>query len=114
MKPDEVNYEAKADETDKLILGELDQVKASVTKAINDYRFSQAAEELYDFVWHKFADRYIEESKTRRNEAQGVLEQVLEESLRLLHPFMPYITEELWQKLPRKEGVSIMVSPWPK
>lgn len=114
MKPDDINYEANPDQTDKTILAELETVKASVNKAMVDYRFSQAAEELYDFVWHKFADRYIEESKNRRNEAQGVLEQVLEESLRLLHPFMPLITEEIWQKLPKKEGESIMVSPWPK
>ncbi len=113
-RPEYINYEAKPNETDKLILAELESVKASVNKAFTDYRFSQAAEELYDFVWHKFADRYIEESKNRRNEAQSVLEQVLEESLRLLHPFMPLITEEIWQKLPRKKGASIMVSPWPK
>lgn len=114
MKPDIINYEAKPNQADKLILDELNAVKASVNKAMVDYRFSQVAEELYDFVWHKFADRYIEESKPRRNEAQSVLEQVLEESLRLLHPFMPFITEEIWQKLAKKKGESIMVSPWPK
>lgn len=114
MKPEDINYEAKPTETDRMILDELNKVKASVNKAFVDYRFSQAAEELYDFVWHRYADIYIEKSKTRRNEAQGVLEQVLEESLRLLHPFMPLITEEIWQKLPRKQGESIMVSPWPK
>ena len=69
---------------------------------------------LYDFVWHDFADKYVEHSKTRREEAQTILEEVFEGSLKLLHPFMPYITEELWQKLPNKKGESIMVSPWPK
>lgn len=114
MKPEVVNYEAKLNEDDKLILKELEGLKANVTKAISDYRFSQASEELYDFIWHKYADKYIEATKDRRSDAQGVLEQVLEESLRLLHPFMPLLTEEIWQKLPRKDGESIMVSSWPR
>ncbi len=114
MRPENVNYEAKKTPSDQAILAELAKVKDSVTQAFDDYRFSQAAEELYDFVWHRFADKYVESTKTRRSDAQGVLEQVLEESLRLLHPFMPLITEEIWQKLPRKTGESIMLSPWPK
>lgn len=114
MKPEVVNYEAKQNADDKLILDELNKVKATVNKSITDYRFSQAAEELYEFVWHRFADKYIESSKERRSDAQPILEQVLEESLRLLHPFMPYITEELWQRLPNKVGNSIMVSKWPR
>ncbi len=113
MKPDKVNYGSARNDVDEALLSELNQVKAKVTKAISDYRFSQAAEELYDFVWHSFADKYIEASKDRRGESQAVLEQVLEESLRLLHPFMPLITEEIWQKLPRKSGKSIMIAPWP-
>lgn len=100
-------------EEDQWIKEELKKTKAEVTKAIEGYRFGQAAEEVYDFVWKKFATKYVEHSKTRREEAQPVLEEVLEESLRLLHPFMPFITEELWQKLPTKKGESIMVSPWP-
>lgn len=112
-RPEEVNYETKQNEEDRAILTELNKTKESVTKAIIDYRFSQASEELYDFIWHKFADKYIESTKSRRSEAQGVLERVLDESLRLLHPFMPFLTEELWQKLPNKKGDSIMVSPWP-
>lgn len=100
-------------EEDQWIKEELKKTKAEVTKAIEGYRFGQAAEEVYDFVWKKFAAKYIEYSKGRREEAQPVLEEVLEESLRLLHPFMPFITEELWQKLPTKKGESIMVSPWP-
>lgn len=100
-------------EEDQWIKEELKKTKVEVTKAIEGYRFGQAAEEVYDFVWKKFAAKYIEYSKDRREEAQPVLEEVLEESLRLLHPFMPFITEELWQKLPTKKGESIMVSPWP-
>jgi len=101
-------------EEDKWILEELGKTKKKVTAGIENYRFGQAAEELYDFIWHKFADKYIEHSKGRRQETQPILEKVFEESLRLLHPFMPFITEELWQRLPNKTGESIMVSRWPK
>jgi len=97
---------------DKWILEELEKTKRKVTTDIENYRFGQAAEELYDFIWHKFADKYVEHSKTRREEAQPILEKVFEESLRLLHPFMPFITEELWQRLPNNKG-SIMVALWP-
>lgn len=113
-RPEKVNYKSVHNKDDLEILRELSRVKIEVTKALDDYRFSQAAEELYDFIWHIFADKYIESSKTRRSEAQSVLEQVLEESLRLLHPFMPMITEELWQKVPKKDGNSIMLSSWPE
>lgn len=101
-------------EEDKWILEELGKTKKKVTAGIENYRFGQAAEELYDFIWHKFADKYLEHSKSRREAAQPILEKVFEESLLLLHPFMPFITEELWQKLPGKKGKSIMVSEWPK
>lgn len=84
----------------------------SVTTNINNFQFHLAAEDLYDFIWHKFADSYIEWSKARRAEAQPVLEYVFRTSLELLHPFMPFITEELWQRLPHT-GESIMLAPWP-
>ena len=100
---------------DQWILSELEKTGKQVSKALNEFRFGQAAEELYEFIWHKFADKYVEYSKTRREESQEVLEQVFEESLRLLHPFMPFITEELWQRLPKniRSEDSIMVSKWP-
>ncbi len=85
----------------------------SVTKYLNNYQLHLAVEELYDFIWHKFADSYLEWSKQRRAETQPCLEYVLRTCLELLHPFMPFITEELWQKLPH-EGKSIMLTPWPK
>ncbi len=113
MAPETRAERANENKDDKWILEELDKTQEIVTNALENYRFSQAAEELYEFIWHKFADKYVESTKNRRGEAQGVLEVVFEESLRLLHPFMPYETEELWQKLPHK-GDSIMVSSWPK
>ncbi|OGY25543.1 MAG: valine--tRNA ligase [Candidatus Woykebacteria bacterium RBG_16_43_9] len=112
MKPEALKT-SKPTKEDKQILEQLNKTKKKVSEDIEKYRFGQAAEELYEFIWHKFADKYIEHSKTRREEAQPILEEVFEEFLRLLHPFMPFITEELWQKLPNKKGVSIMVSSWP-
>jgi valyl-tRNA synthetase len=114
MKP-EKSKSAPQTKEDKRILDELKALKGVVTHCLNEYRFGIAAGVLHEFIWHTFADEYVEHSKTRRGEAQPILEKVFEESLRLLHPFMPFITEELWQRLPKesKQGDSIMVSPWP-
>ncbi len=97
---------------DKQILEKLGETAGQVSKAIDQYRFHDSADALYEFIWHRFADKYIEASKNRRAEAQPVLEYVFRTSLELLHPFMPFITEELWQKLPH-EGKSIMIVKWP-
>ncbi|MDO8573206.1 MAG: class I tRNA ligase family protein, partial [Candidatus Daviesbacteria bacterium] len=67
----------------------------------------------YEFIWHEFADKYIESTKTRRAEAQSTLEHIFKTCLELLHPFMPFITEELWKKLEHK-GDSIMNTSWPE
>jgi len=98
---------------DKWIISELEKVVKAVTKQIEAYRFGQASELLYDFFWHTFCDKYIEMSKKRRVEAQATLLYVLQTSLKLLHPFMPFITEEIWQKLPNQKE-SIMISSWSK
>ena len=71
-----------------------------------------AVEEIYEFVWHKFADKYIEESKSERVKVQPVLEHVLKQVLILLHPFMPFLTEEIYQKFEDKRE-SIMLEEWP-
>lgn len=97
---------------DKDILEKLNQAISDVTKNIESFQLHLATESLYDFVWHQFADVYIEKTKERRAEAQPMLEYVFRTSLELLHPFMPFITEELWQKLPH-EGKSVMVTKWP-
>lgn len=97
---------------DQNILDKLSKTQETVTKAIDSYRFHDAADTLYEFIWHEFADKYIESIKNRRQEAQPVLEYVFRTSLELLHPFMPFITEELWQKLPH-ERKSIMLAKWP-
>ena len=107
---------------DRWILQELDETIKSVTASLENFRFGRAGETLYQFFWHQFCDKYIEVSKKRKQEAWPTLIKVLATSLRLLHPFMPYVTEVIWQKM--KEGNclpsetktyrSIMVSPWPK
>lgn len=98
---------------DQHLLESLSNVITVVSKSLDEYRFHDAAEALYEFIWHQFADVYIESTKSRRSEAQPVLEYVFKTSLELLHPFMPFITEELWQKLPH-QGKSIMITNWPE
>ncbi len=98
---------------DQKILKELDQLIKDVTKDTDSFNLHLATEKIYEFIWHEFADKYIEKAKLRREESQPILEYVFRTSLELLHPFMPFITEELWQKLPH-EGKSIMITKWPK
>ena len=98
---------------DKEILKALDEARKEVTKYLESYRLHLATEKLYDFIWHQFADIYIEKSKKRRNEAQPILEFVFESCLKLLHPFMPFLTEEIYQKMPGHKE-SIMIDSRPK
>jgi valyl-tRNA synthetase len=94
----------------------------AVRDALLAYRFNDAAGAIYQFLWNDFCDWYLEIAKTplyrpsspaERNRVQHTLVTVLETTLRLLHPFMPFITEELWQRLPH-EGDSVMVAPFPR
>ena len=97
---------------DKKILGALKKTIQTVNKNTEKYRFGHAAHALYNFVWHDFADTYIEASKKQKNEK--VLLYVLTETLKLLHPFVPFITEEIYQNLPIKKRSMLMVENWPK
>lgn len=101
-------------EDDQWIKKELETTIKNVTDNINSVSLHLATDEIYNFVWHKLADVYLEKTKTRRAEAQPTLEYILQNILILLHPFMPFLTEELWQKLPDKEADSVMLSSWPK
>jgi valyl-tRNA synthetase len=94
-------------------------------EALRAYRFNDAAAAVYHFLWHEYCDWYLEISKltlyreadpTVRAHTQKTLVEVLEATLRLLHPFMPFITEEIWQRLPkgRKVAPTIMVTPYPR
>ncbi|MBI3954826.1 class I tRNA ligase family protein [Candidatus Gottesmanbacteria bacterium] len=102
---------------DKKILSQLGMLKRAVTKHIENYRFDKAAEILYEFIWHEFADKYIEESKERlqKNDAHklSILIYVYKICLTLLHPFMPFITEEINQQITIKKTAPLIVSPWP-
>lgn len=104
--------------TDKWILSRLQKTIRKVTEALDGYDFNIAAGEIYNFFWDELCDWYIEAVKNRlksddRKIVQNVLVYVLDMSLRLLHPFMPFLTEELWTKLPTA-GESIVIAEWPK
>ena len=108
---------------DEWILSRLNQVTAEVTGLLEEYQLGEAARRLYDFTWDEFCDWYLEMIKPRlyrrgenaasRNTAQMVVVYVFENVLRLLHPFMPFISEAIWQYLPHV-GKSITVAPWPQ
>ena len=107
-------------DNDEEILRKLSQTIKTVTSSLDNYRFHDAAESLYEFIWHEFADKYIESTKNEQSsstnrgaDAQPTLEYVFKTCLELLHPFMPFITEEIWQKLPHV-GQSLMITTWPK
>jgi valyl-tRNA synthetase len=97
---------------DQWILDELNLTIKNVTKDLNKFRLNEAAEAIYDFVWHKFADIYIEKTKNRREEAQSTLEKVLTGSVKLLHPFMPFVTEQIWKEMGSRD--LLISSSWPK
>jgi valyl-tRNA synthetase len=90
---------------------EVDTLTKEVTEDIEQYRFYLAAEKLYHYVWDRFAAEIVEESKGKP-EYSETLYYILENSLKLLHPFMPFITEEIWSSLPSTHNL-LMVEPWP-
>ncbi len=107
---------------DRWIRSRLAEATGKVRRALAGYRFNDAAGALYQFVWHEFCDWYLECAKltlyrsldpAARAQTQKTLVEVLEATLRLLHPFMPFITEEIWHRI-RPEGPSIMLAPYPK
>ena len=102
---------------DKWILSKFNTLVADVTRNIDQYELGLAASKLNDFIWENFCDWYIEIAKTRLQtgdeNVQKVLCYVLSGAMQLLHPFMPFITETIWQALPH-EGPSVMVSKWPE
>jgi valyl-tRNA synthetase len=114
----------RADESlpDRWIKSRLNQIIADVTQGIDEYRYNDAAMSLYQFIWHELCDWYLELSKPvlygketpqRKLAAQHTLYDVLKSALQLLHPFMPFLTEEIWQTLV-DDGTSIMVSDFPR
>ncbi len=126
LNTDAVDVAAAADEwpptlADRWIQSILQRTIAEVTRDLEEFRFHEAAHRLYHFFWHDLCDWYLElqksavaapEDSPMRRAARRRLREVLETALRLLHPFMPFITEELWQRLPH-EGETICLAPYP-
>ncbi len=99
-------------ENDKEMVKKVDELVNKVTKDLDSYNFNYAAESLYEFAWHEFADKYIEDVKNRIDEnSYLILNHLYLILLKLLHPFMPFVTEEIYQRF--KFGESIMIEKWP-
>jgi len=122
--PGTVDFDRVESAANRWILGELSTCVAEVTKGIEDYRFNEAAGALYKFVWNTFCDWYLELIKpllggmddAAKGETRKVCGYVLDETLKLLHPFMPFITEELWERrAPGRAGEQgfLMLQQWP-
>lgn len=102
---------------DKRIITELNMLTAKVTKNMESYRLSDAAKSLYDFAWHRLADVHLEKNKERFKQgdiqALTILLHVYKTILTLLHPFMPFVTEAVYQQLPNKKSHPLIVAAWP-
>ena len=96
------------------IISRIDSLSRAATENIEKYKFGEAAHDIYDFVWHEFADKYIEETKDKDDqETKDTLAYLLLNSLKLLHPFMPFVTEEIYSKLPIKDKKLLLIEDWP-
>ncbi len=100
---------------DKRILNSLKKTTKIVNKHLENLEFGKAGHTLYDFFWHQFCDKYIEESKKQNDrKTEKILIYVLSTSLKLLHPFIPFITEEIYQRLPlKKKKKALIIEDWP-
>jgi len=105
---------------DKEILEKFKETAKSATKDLENFQFHQAAQTLYHFFWHTFCDVYIEKSKEQIADPQTadntkqILLYVLRETMKLLHPYMPFITEQIFQMLANKDAESLTIAPWPE
>ena len=120
MTYEEIDLSGEKSAADAWILTRLNETIEQVTKLADKYEFGEVGRALYNFIWDDFCDWYIEMAKlplygddeTAKKMTRSVLAYVLDNTMRLLHPFMPFITEEIWQNLPH-EGESITVAAWP-
>lgn len=105
-------------ETDKQVVDQLDVLTKDVSRAIDQFRLHEASQMLYDFAWHTLADVYVERSKEELSggnvQTLMVIRHVWITLLKLLHPFMPYVTEEIWQKMPRQNDAPLIITNWPQ
>ncbi|WEG14045.1 valine--tRNA ligase [Pullulanibacillus sp. KACC 23026] len=120
MTYDEISLEGEKSVADRWILSRLNTTIEAVTQQIEKYDFGEAGRKLYSFIWDDFCDWYIEMAKialygenvAAKQTTKSVLVHVLDQTLRLLHPFMPFVTEEIWQYLPH-QGETILKAEWP-
>ena len=122
MNSDGVDFSQAPELTgrDKEVLAECAAMKGQITKELDDFMIHLAAENIYHYFWHTFADKIIEENKDRlksdneadKYAAQYVLNEIVRASLKLLHPFMPFVTETIYGNLPGNDGKMLMVEPW--
>lgn len=120
IKYEELDLSGEKSVADKWILTRLNETIESVTNLADRYEFGEVGRALYNFIWDDFCDWYIEmaklplygEDEEAKKTTRSVLAYVLDQTMRLLHPFMPFITEEIWQNLPH-EGESITTASWP-
>ncbi|MEX3622061.1 valine--tRNA ligase [Viridibacillus arvi] len=120
MTYDEIDLSGKKSVADQWILTRLNETIEQVTTLAEKFEFGEVGRQLYNFIWDDFCDWYIEmaklplygEDEAAKKTTRSVLAYVLDNTMRLLHPFMPFITEEIWQNLPH-EGESITVAAWP-
>jgi len=124
FKPGEISTD-KLENFDKWILDRLNKTIANVTKSLEEYKFNDAAQEIYEFWWHEFCDWYVELTKQRvyskeagseesSETARQVLFYILTKSLHLMHPFMPFLTEEIWDRITDDDEEKIIISKWPE
>ena len=108
---------------DRWILSRLNQLIEQVTRLIESFQYGEAGRQIRDFLWDEFCDWYIEATKVRlydddadKRTPRAILITVLEQALRLLHPYMPFVTEAIWQAFPAeaKVGDALIVAPWPE
>ncbi|MFC7365493.1 MULTISPECIES: valine--tRNA ligase [Bhargavaea] len=120
LKFEEIDLSGEKSAADAWILTRLNETIETVTKLADKYEFGEVGRALYNFIWDDFCDWYIEmaklplygEDEAAKKTTRSILAYVLDNTMRLLHPFMPFITEEIWQSLPH-EGESIVTAKWP-
>ncbi|MCD5323745.1 MULTISPECIES: valine--tRNA ligase [Pontibacillus] len=118
---EEIDLTGEKSVADHWILTRLNETVEQVTRNVDKYEFGEAGRHLYNFIWDDFCDWYIEmaklplygEDEAKKKTTRSILAYVLDNTMRMLHPFMPFITEEIWQALPTK-GESITVASWPE
>ena len=105
--------EKELNERDQKVKVEFDIIAKDITKDIEEFRFHLASEKIYHYVWHTFADVVIEESKDKMDESRKyLLAYIFTNSLKLLHPFMPFVTESIWRSVPNRKRM-LMIEEWP-